>query len=65
MITLIGTRCKHRKVFSRGVLIRPFLLGNLEINPLEGKTFNGKSFDCSENTMLFLKLNLGFCVLAV
>ena len=31
MITLIGTRCKHSNVLSRGVLIRPFLLGNLEI----------------------------------
>ena len=30
MTTLIGFRCKHRKVLSREVLIRPFLLGNLQ-----------------------------------
>lgn len=30
MITLIGTRCKHSNMLSRGVLIRRFLLGNIE-----------------------------------
>ena len=30
MITLIGARYKARKGLSRGVLIRPFLLGNLK-----------------------------------
>jgi len=28
---VIGTRCKHSNVFSRGVLISRFLLGNLTI----------------------------------
>ena len=31
MITLIGARCKHSNMFSRGVLIRPLLLGNVKI----------------------------------
>ena len=31
MTRLIGTRCKHSNVLSRGVLIVRFLLGNLEI----------------------------------
>ena len=30
MITLIGTRCKHSNVLSRGVLISRFLLGNVK-----------------------------------
>ena len=31
MTTLIGFRCTYRKVLSREVLIRPFLLGNLKV----------------------------------
>ena len=31
---VIGTRCKHSNVFSQGVLISRFLLGNLKINIL-------------------------------
>ena len=31
MITLIGARCKSSNGLSRGVLIRPFPLGNLRI----------------------------------
>ena len=31
MTRLIGTRCKHSNVLSRGVLIARILLGNLEI----------------------------------
>ena len=33
MTRLIGTRCKHSNVLSRGVLIARILLGNLEIIP--------------------------------
>ena len=32
MTRLIGTRCKHSNVLSRGVLIARILLGNLKIN---------------------------------
>jgi hypothetical protein len=37
MITLIGSRCKHSNVFSRGVLISRFLLGNLKTKPRSKK----------------------------
>lgn len=31
MITLIGSRCTHSNVLSRGVLITRFLLGNVNV----------------------------------
>lgn len=40
MITLIGARCKHGNMLSRGVLINPFPLGNLESTIVLSKLFS-------------------------
>lgn len=44
MIRLIGARCKHSNVYSQGVLIVRFLLGNLEIIPKESEASYGTSY---------------------
>lgn len=50
MITLIGLRCTHSNVLSREVLIRPFLLGNLEI-------YSSFNYNIPIPSLLFMKMN--------